>query len=145
MVYIVEREFKHAGYKCVVTFGDIGYRCGYVGVPKGSKLYGKNCEKLDFDVHGGLTYSGGGKNSDYPIKSDLWWLGFDCAHGGDGKELKRAWELFPEKRGQIQIQIQIEKEIFGEEGNTEDVVRSEEYVTEECKRLAEQIREYEGR
>ena len=145
MAYKVEREFKHAGYKCVVTFGDIGYRCGYVGVPKGSKLYGKNCEKLDFDVHGGLTYSGGGKNSDYPIKSDLWWLGFDCAHGGDGKELKRAWELFPEKRGQIQIQIQIEKEIFGEEGNTEDVVRSEEYVTEECKRLAEQIREYEGR
>ena len=32
--YIVEREFEHAGYKCVVAFGAIGHRCGYVGVPK---------------------------------------------------------------------------------------------------------------
>lgn len=33
-----------------------------------------------FDVHGGLTYSGGGYKSDYPVKSDLWWFGFDCTH-----------------------------------------------------------------
>lgn len=32
--YIVEREFEHAGYKCVVTFGAMGHRCGYVGIPK---------------------------------------------------------------------------------------------------------------
>ena len=35
-----------------------------------------------FDVHGGLTYSGG--SSDYPASSDgLWWFGFDCGHAGD--------------------------------------------------------------
>lgn len=34
-----------------------------------------------FDVHGGLTYSGG--NGKYPVESDLWWLGFDCGHAGD--------------------------------------------------------------
>lgn len=145
MAYKVEREFEHAGYKCVMIFTEGGYRCGYVGMPRGSKLFGANYGEVDVRVHGGLTYCGGGEDSEYPIKSNLWWLGFDCAHWGDGKELKRAWELFPEKRGQIQIQIQIEREIFGEEGNTEDVIRSEEYVAEECKRLAEQIREYEGR
>lgn len=182
MAYIVEREFEHAGYKCVVVFRDTGYRCGYVGVPKESKLYRKSytddsdmaieeiynkpigkrgiipwfCACLDdkkekislelyFDVHGSLTYSGGGKNSKYPIESDLWWFGFDCAHWGDGKELKRVYELFPEKRGQIQIQIQIEREIYGKGGNTDEVIRSEEYVAEECKRLAEQIKEYEKR
>lgn len=32
--YIVEREFEHAGYKCVVTFNVMGHRCGYVGIPK---------------------------------------------------------------------------------------------------------------
>lgn len=35
-----------------------------------------------FDVHGGLTYSGG---KDYPVNTDgsLWWFGFDCAHCDD--------------------------------------------------------------
>jgi hypothetical protein len=32
--YIVEREFEHAGYKCVVTFNVMGHRCRYVGIPK---------------------------------------------------------------------------------------------------------------
>mgnify|MGYP007010818712 CR=1 FL=1 len=39
--YIVENEFDHDGYKCVVIFGASGYRCGYVGVPKSHPLYGK--------------------------------------------------------------------------------------------------------
>ena len=112
--YIVEREFEHAGYKCVVTFGDMGHRCGYVGIPESHLLYGKHYDKhlkikkadigdrevsgifpllgacLDdderirieayFQCHGGITYAGGGENSKYPIESDLWWFGFDCAH-----------------------------------------------------------------
>src|SRR3990167_2210004 len=36
-----------------------------------------------FSVHGGITYSDGGVNSDYPIQSDLWWFGYDCGHAGD--------------------------------------------------------------
>ncbi|CAB3952786.1 hypothetical protein [Achromobacter piechaudii] len=37
--------------------------------------------EIVFDVHGGVTYSG---NSDtYPVQSELWWFGFDCAHAGD--------------------------------------------------------------
>lgn len=40
--YIIEREFEHAGYKCVVIFGSIGHRCGYVGIPKNHPLYGKD-------------------------------------------------------------------------------------------------------
>ena len=109
--YIVEREFEHAGYKCVVTFGAMGHRCGYVGVPKIHPLYGKGYDDyleikksgignreisgifpllgacLDederirieayFQCHGGITYAGGGENSEYPIKSDLWWFGFE--------------------------------------------------------------------
>lgn len=34
-----------------------------------------------FDVHGGLTYSGGDRG--YPVVGDEWWLGFDCAHADD--------------------------------------------------------------
>ena len=37
--YIVEREFEHVGYKCVVIFGNMAHRCGYVGIPKNHTLY----------------------------------------------------------------------------------------------------------
>lgn len=37
-----------------------------------------------FDVHGSITYAKG--NSDYPIESTLWWLGFDCGHVDDTYE-----------------------------------------------------------
>lgn len=182
MAYIVEREFEHAGYKCVVVFQEMGYRCGYVGVTKDSKLYGKSyMDKLDikmeemydkqigkrgiipwfcaffddkeervrldlyFDVHGSLTYSDGGKNSDYPIKSDLWWFGFYCDHAGDRKDYEYTMKLFPDQEKRCKDLMRIERECYGEPEEREDVIRSEEYVAEECKRLAEQIREYEGR
>ncbi len=182
MEHIVEREFEHAGYKCVVVFTIMGHRCGYVGVPKESKLYGKNytdklnvkmeemygktlgkrgiipwfCACFDdkeervgldlyFDVHGGLTYSGGGKNSKYPIESDLWWFGFDCIHAGDRKDYEYTMKLFPQEEKRCKDLMRIEREIYGKDGNTDEVIRSEEYVAEECKRLAEQIKEYEER
>jgi hypothetical protein len=33
------------------------------------------------DVHGGVTYTGGGNG--YPVPGNEWWIGFDCAHDGD--------------------------------------------------------------
>ena len=39
--YVVEKKFDYLGYKCVVTFNTMGYRCGYVGLPKEHCLYGK--------------------------------------------------------------------------------------------------------
>jgi hypothetical protein len=37
-----------------------------------------------FNVHGGLTYSGG---AGYPIeKENIWWFGFDCNHFNDGSK-----------------------------------------------------------
>src|SRR5690606_15444186 len=36
-----------------------------------------------FDVHGGLTYSGGDELG-YPVEAKgLWWFGYDCGHAGD--------------------------------------------------------------
>ena len=71
----------------------LGHWCGYIGVPKDSRLNGKSyyistesengLSKLeqaidDISVHGGLTYAG---NRDE--KSDTWYFGFDCGHSGD--------------------------------------------------------------
>lgn len=171
--YIVEREFEHVGYKCVVTFGSSGHRCGYVGIPETHPLYKKDysshldIKKSDigdrevsgifpllgaclddderikieayFQCHGAITYSGGGKGSEYPIESDLWWFGFDCAHAGDKKDLQLAYEKFPNMRESLKRQMEIENMYPIED----DILRTEKYVTDECKRLAEQLKEFE--
>lgn len=33
MGFVIEKEFVYADLPCIVTFGDLGFRCGYVGVP----------------------------------------------------------------------------------------------------------------
>lgn len=58
----------------------MGHLCGYVAVPAGHPLHGQSCGGLsdvDFDVHGGVTWSGPHEGS------TKWWFGFDCAHSGD--------------------------------------------------------------
>lgn len=53
--------------------------CGYVEVKKGSKFYGKDYRDIEteFDVHGGLTFSGELEDV------EGYFFGFDCAHFGD--------------------------------------------------------------
>jgi hypothetical protein len=80
--------------------------------------------EMFFSVHGGITYSGGGEQSNYPVESDLWWFGYDCAHFGDGKDLsvvserERGFEMMYPTRGEV---------------------RTTEYCISECKSLAEQL------
>ena len=163
--YIVEREFEHEGYKCVVIFGNIGHRCGYVGIPKNHPLYGKYysdhldikksdvgeravsgilpllgacidederiCIEAYFQCHGGITYAGGGEHSDYPVESDLWWFGFDCGHAGDRPDLDYAIKNFPIHRKEYKLRKMVESKY-----PIDDVIRTEEYVADECKKLA---------
>lgn len=105
--YVVENVFEHRGLKCVVVMQALAHRCGYVGVPKEHFLYGKDYDdyleiKMNeliriesyFQCHGGITYAQGGKGSSYPIKSDLWWFGFDCLHAWDKRDYETAKKLF---------------------------------------------------
>ena len=90
---LIEKEgnlkvFLHKGYPCIIRrllrinapieIGGMFHLCGYVGVPKGHKLFGKNYDDVGVKVHGGLTFGskelGDGKH---------WFFGFDCAHSGD--------------------------------------------------------------
>ena len=48
-----------------------------------------------FDVHGSLTYSGGGGG--YPVESDGWWFGFDCAHYGDATKYDGSGHCWTEE------------------------------------------------
>ena len=170
--YVVEKKFDYLGYKCVVTFNTMGFRCGYVGLPKEHCLFGKtyddylDIKKSDieekeisgvfpmlsllldederisiecyFNCHEGITYSNGGKNSNYPINSDLWWFGFDCGHCYDSNDYDLAIEYFPHLKEHLLWTKEIEDRYpTGEE------VRTLEYVEKECKKLAEQLKIYD--
>jgi hypothetical protein len=79
---------------CMAVRNRAGAWCGYVGVPEGHPAFGKHYDDVAGDVHGGLTYAGPCQETDDPADgvchlpqpgrpAPVWWLGFDCAHGGD--------------------------------------------------------------
>lgn len=160
---IVEHDETIDGLRRVVIFTSMGHRCGYVGVGEGHPLFGisyneglpkeltEKWEKakegpigkrgaidllcLDpdnprtgilFDVHGGITYSGSGKDG-YPVEDERWYFGFDCAHCDDEKDFAAAEEYG------IDISFLLRFEPHG------GIVRSKQYVIDECNSLANQL------
>lgn len=72
-----EHTFEIAGYTCIAWDSHDGW-CGYVGIPYAHPWYELDYERIDADVHGGLTYS------DFRSgPGGLWFVGFDCMHYGD--------------------------------------------------------------
>lgn len=86
--------------------------------------------RLVFSVHGGITWSGGGPGSQYPIDSDLWWFGYDCNHAWDKKDLSCA-----RKDSLLEMVVQLQ---LGEH-------RTLEYCENECKQLAEQLYHFQSK
>lgn len=69
-----------------------------------------------FEVHGGLTYSGG--SGKYPVESDDWWFGYDCGHASDAPAPGARMSMFSFNDG---------------------VHRTLDYCIDECESLAKQI------
>ncbi len=126
-------EFRSHGFACLAKRNMVmGFWCGYVGLPPEHPLYGKDYNQVeethDIRVHGGLTYSAlcneaiGICHKPAPGEpEDLFWLGFDCAHGGDLEPAIRALG-------------------FGFHA----VYRDLEYVKQECEQLADQLEKVKG-
>lgn len=84
------------------------------------------------DVHGGLTYSSIGTNTQYPTDQHdpAWWFGFDCGHYGDATDLLALEKYFPERYAMLS-----EFSLLHYDGN----VCSLAYVELECERLIDQL------
>jgi len=124
-----EFDFEAFGLPCyLLRQKSLGHWCGYVQVPKDSRLFRKNyyyssnselgISKLeqainDIDVHGGITYSGDRK------EDGNWWFGFDCGHFGDLCLYQLDYNL----------------------GDSCAVYKDKDYCIKQCKNLAEQIKE----
>lgn len=83
---------------------------------------------LLFDVHGGITWSDWGKNNKF--KKPGWWIGFDCAHSGDGKDVSIMDESHRKMNEEYSFSV------------LDGIARSKKYVERECKNLIEQIVNY---
>ncbi len=123
--------YGHGYSEKILAFSDVsGSPIGKRGViplfciDKNAKYVGMD---LYFDVHGGVTFADGGKNCKYPVKSSLWWIGFDCAHSGDSRDESLC------KKSTL--------DIIRRFGNDHGEVRTKEYVEQECRNLADQILE----
>lgn len=94
-------SWEYAGLACSIhRHPTMGHLCGYVGVPTDHPLYGvhytsnsrylpssdpdnpTSSPEAEFEVHGGITYSGDGRFL-IGVPPSLWWFGFDCAHSED--------------------------------------------------------------
>lgn len=129
----IEKDFMLDGYRCVIVGHEMGHRCGYVGLPVGHKLYGIGYDDVDISVHGGLTYADGSRDSNYPVESELWWLGFDCAHCGDGKDFLLIKELADERTYSMMLEIERMYPV-------KETIRTTEYVENELIEMVEQLK-----
>ena len=136
MSKVIEKEWREGDFNCKVIFMPLGHRCGYVGVPKGHHMYGLDYEKYtdEIDCHGGLTYSGflGEENKEY------WYFGFDCAHFGDGIDIKSL------KKYGFQREVDIIKKqelILGSLIELEETFKTQEFCEEQCHSIVEQIKQ----
>ena len=128
-IYVVEHQSIYKGFHLVVVFNN-AFRCGYIGLPKGHKLEKVEYDDVDYDVHGGLTYSSTAQDM-WKKDGYYWYLGFDCAHLFDGMDVKSM-----KKYGASEQNIMTWSHLDGE-------IRTKEYVINELKKLVEQIEEGE--
>lgn len=117
---------------CLIVRNHMGALCGYVGVVPGHPWYEFGYDDVAVAVHGGLTFAArchesgdeGGSVCHRPRKgrpSDVWWFGFDCAHG---------WDRIP-------VLEQLDPPLFVEDAKYRDLA----YVLTQVQLLAIQVRQ----
>ena len=126
-------EWRHKGLPSHMVRNHQGNWCGYVGITKENPFFEKDYDKVDVEVHGGLTYSDkcGGHICHTPKPGEdgnVWWLGFDCGH---------AWDASPGMDAQLNKMSPglHNSRSFHLDQTYKDVA----YVTKEVNQLADQL------
>jgi hypothetical protein len=118
-------KFTYLGYKCqILRMADTGHLNGYVGITKTHPFVNKSQSsqivmELSIEsliaVHGGITFA-----DRIGTDKNIWWFGFDCAHSGDGMPGMPLPSY-----------------------NKDKTYRNLEYVKNEVKSLAKQLKAFE--
>lgn len=137
----IEKDFIINGFRCIILGHKLGHRCGYIEIPEDCELYGNDYNYINnfINVHGGWTYSEYAAYN-YPAKSSTnsFWIGFDCAHWGDAKDIELIKSFGDDVHTDLMIKMQ---ERFPEHGE----IRSTEYVENELVNAVKQIIQFNNR
>ena len=127
--HVVEKVGEYKGIRYVVALMSLGHRCGYVAVPKEHRYYKDNdYDCMNIYCHGGITYSG----DEYPLDDGNWYIGFDTAHWGDGKDKDALLKYYPD-REDIKVMLQFDTFSKGDVWSVED-------IENECKSIIDQLK-----
>lgn len=137
---IQENRFEYRELPCVVLFMPMGYRCGYVGLPKENRYYKKKYDDIPVDCHCGLTYSEGrlfGQSD-----KDTWWIGFDCGHCFDGIDKDTFNNIYKKEllnMSPVEFRAHMMNFDCVWEISRKYPVKTQEYVENECMKIVDQI------
>lgn len=81
--------YKDHLYAVVLQY--LGHYCGYVCLKEEESKIFNNAEEL-IQCHGGITFVGH-ENGDWVLPEGNW-IGFDCAHSGDGIDTYAVEKIF---------------------------------------------------
>lgn len=152
---IIEGGGLYKGYEYLITFTCLGHRCGYVAVPPEHPVNGQvktvvntitGDEQLDYDssgidCHGGVTFLSRESGIKELLKiacTDLW-IGFDCAHCYDGKDLDLVEKYYGSESQQLKFYREFPQ--YRRDLESFEKVRSFRYVEKECKKIINQLKE----
>lgn len=126
---LIEEGTLSSNFEYAITHNNSGHRCGYIKMLPGHPWHG-----ADYDndigssamVHGGLTFSESDVPCDKAGADNGWWLGFDCAHGGDAFD----WDLASKEHRQL-----TKFTILAGYTYNQGIVRTTEYVRDQLEYL----------
>ena len=132
-----EARFEYRGYECRVLF-QMGYRCGYIKIPKDHPLCVDDYEYINEFVtcHGGLMYAAYGLNGEEC--NDGVWIGFGCYHFDDAVDLEALEKYCPEEFNKYS------REWWEDYANTwpscdYQTIKTLDFCKDQLKSLAEQL------
>lgn len=137
--YECELDFNKDGFRCVgIASYTKGYRCGYVAIPKGSRLFDIPTRKLEslIKVHGGVTFDR--ILSNFPVVTDepMRWVGFDCNQIYDARDVSLL---------RLGGDPAIENFLKGMTFHANQKVRDKEFVRKQLLKMVDQLYQIETR
>lgn len=93
--HYIEKQAKYKGLQYTILFNKGGWRTAYIDVTSTELKY-IDYQRINIDVHGGLTYSASylPYESGKIIDSSKWYIGWDYAHYSDGYDFDAEEKYF---------------------------------------------------
>lgn len=93
--HYIEEQRTYRGIQYTILLNDAGWRTAYLNVT-GSVLQNVDCNDINVDVHGGLTWSDNRLpfETDIPENREFWYIGWDYAHYMDGFDFEAVIKYF---------------------------------------------------